>query len=180
MPDGYRVWHDNKGEYLSATQDVFNPPKTLLNIYPKWRVGDRLWVRETFAWVDQGDDSGWVYRATDPDWETTEGWRWKPSLFMPRAASRILLEITSIRAEKLNDISEEDAMAEGVESWIEERQKSRPTHYKVYYQDTPNDPAFYSSTAKCSFETLWQSINGPDSCNENPHVWAIGFKRIKP
>lgn len=97
--------------------------------------------------------------------------------FMPKICARIWLEITDVRVERLQDISEADAILEGVESWVEDRMKSRPTHYKIYYQTNHEDPDFYSSTAKVSFETLWQSINSPESWEQNPWVWVIAFKK---
>ena len=144
---------------------------------PYGQIGDRLWVRETWA---RQLDGKFIYRADCQDFEKadyTATGAWKPSIHMPRAAARITLEITYIRLERLQDISESDAVAEGVESWVEERWKSAPTHYKIYYRE-PGDDSTYSSTAKCSFETLWQSINGPESWEENPFVWVIEFKQV--
>ena len=99
----------------------------------------------------------------------------RPSIHLPKMLSRIWLQVTDIRAELLQDISEEDAIAEGVESYTDHRLKSRPTHYKVYHPNSDPD-ALYSSRAYDSFQTLWESINGIDSWNENPWVWAISFK----
>lgn len=141
---------------------------------PYGKPGDRLWVRETWGNENGG---GYLYKASHEHMTPGDN-RWRPSIHMPRAASRILLEITDVRVERVHDISEADAISEGVESWVEDRMKSRPTHYKIYYQTNPKDPDFYSSTAKVSFETLWQSINGPESWNENPFVWVITFKKI--
>lgn len=151
--------------------------------------GSRLWVRETFQWVDMGDDSGYVYRATDPDWQTTEGWTWKPSIFMPRAASRITLEITNIRCERLHDISEQDAILEGVEPLFSQTEINTPRYrheldlkpmpYKNYLY--PKD-SYYSSckTARQSFRSLWQKINKLESWMSNPWVWVIEFKVLEP
>lgn len=83
----------------------------------KYRPRDRLWVRETWQTGEYAGNEpcGPVYRATDPEWGTEcVGWQWRPSIFMPRWASRITLEVTDVRAEKLHSITEEDAMAEGV------------------------------------------------------------------
>jgi hypothetical protein len=149
------AWHD-----ISATKRYFFLDSKYGN------VGDHLWVRETFQWVDMGDDSGYVYRATDPDWETTEGWTWKPSIFMPRAASRITLEITNIRYEELIEISENDAIAEGVEQWPD-------GNYK-HYGKTPGKYTF----ARFSYQSLWDQINGEGAWAQNPFVWVIEFKRV--
>jgi len=75
-------------------------------------------------------------------------------------------------------ITERDAIAEGVECWIEDRLKSKPIHYKVYYHEDGDDST-YSSSAITSYETLWQKINGKDSWNLNPWVWVIEFKQIQ-
>lgn len=124
-------------------------------ICPYGQSGDRLWVRETWQYTgpELNDEPGYVYRATDPDWASMEGWKWKPSIFMPRQASRISLEIESVRVEKLQDISEEDAIAEGSE-------------------------AAGQLTAVNRFTNLWVKINGEGSFDANPWVWVIEFRRV--
>jgi hypothetical protein len=102
------------------------------------KPGDRLWVRETFCYHDYL--ARYLYKA-----DGVTGVKWKPSIFMPRIASRIMLEITGIRVERLQDISEEDAIAEG---W-------------------PKSSDWYRS--------LWESINGQGSWVLNPWVWVIEF-----
>ena len=144
---------------------------------PKWEVGDRLWVKETFGIHPDYNppynfDGQYVYRATDPDWETTEGWKWKPSIFMPRFGSRILLEITEIRAERLGAISEHDAIAEGVE-FNRPPINSAASGWKHYRSGLSN-----AKNAVHSFETLWEKINGESSLELNPFVWVITFIRL--
>ena len=151
---------------------VANPDN---NLCPYGNPGDTLWVRETFQYVDfAGEDNGYVYRATDPDWETMEGWRWKPSIFMPYKACRIFLKIEDVRIERLQDITEQDAIQEGVERL--------PGHEGLLayqsYLTTPERqqmPCF----PYISFKTLWHKINGRKSWDENPWVWVITFSRIE-
>lgn len=132
--------------------DMFTPrfvasPENDLCQYGK--VGDRLWVRETFQ--PYGD--GYAYRATPA---IPENHNWKPSIFMPRAASRITLEITNVRVERLNEISDKDAEAEGVEAW----------------SNSGNSPAW-------KFQCLWDRINGKKyPWSSNPWVWVIEFRKI--
>lgn len=134
--------------------------------------GDMLWVRETWATTEQaGDhpaDSVVVHRATDPDWETMDGWRWRPSKFMPRWASRLTLRITSIRVELVQDITEEDARAEGAPR---SHQGDRP-HCSRH--PVPND------THRLGFVHIWDSINAGRGFgwDANPWVWVIGFEVV--
>jgi hypothetical protein len=140
------------------------------------KPGDLLWVKETWKKADFPESDGpFEYRASleNPNALWNKG-IWKPSIHMPKTASRIWLMIEDIRVERLQDISEEDAIAEGIERWVETRMKSQPMHYKVY---TDSDPeALYTSSPKDSFETLWISINGEESWNANPWVWVIQYR----
>ena len=152
-------------------------------------VGDRIWVRETFLGplfdYDLMDSYSkdptpfekpefCVYKADgvpapefyDADDELHCCWR--PSIHMPRWASRILLEITGVRVERLNAINEHDAQAEGVA-------KLREGFWKHYQPGWTQ----HQLSARGSFVTLWKSIYGDESWNSNPWVWVIEFKRIE-
>jgi len=145
------------------------------------KSGDRLWVRETWNTFDPwigvfyaaDDHSFGIGDYDDPDRIEAHDIRWRPSIHMPRWASRIELEIVDVRVERLNEISEADAIAEGVErvcigeGW---RQYCDPDFEEVGVPPMP--------TAVHSFRTLWEHINGEGSWKENPFVWRIEFKRI--
>ncbi|EOE4338187.1 hypothetical protein ACKEKL_003853 [Klebsiella variicola] len=150
---------------------------------PFGAVGDRIWVRETFCTVDDTQYGGgkWVdYRAT-PKFEASHpaGWdsapndaealKWRPSIHMPRWASRILLEITNVRVERLNAISEEDARAEGIIDG----------GCLNCGEPEPCGCANPEPDATDAFAYLWQSIYGQESWNANPWVWVIEFKRVE-
>ncbi|KTB50162.1 ASCH domain-containing protein [Klebsiella quasipneumoniae] len=138
-------------------------------------LGDRIWVRETWAEAGASAPDLKLYRANYPEhvpsiYENvppTEEIRWTPSIHIPRWASRILLEITDVRVEQLNAISQEDAQAEGMEltGW-------RPT-----YSDP--DSGGEVMTPYDNFAELRSSIYGEESWNANPWVWVIEFKRIE-
>ncbi|MGE6584440.1 morphogenetic protein [Raoultella planticola] len=139
---------------------------------PFGAVGDRIWVRETWARYNIDQDShDMAYRATTPaDWPG-EG-HWRPSIHMPRWASRILLEITDVRVERLNSLSEEDAMREGIDA--DRLAESQDNYDCIADHNMTGRP-----TAKGYFSDLWQSIYGSDSWNANPCVWVIEFKRVE-
>jgi len=134
---------------------------------PYGRQGEKLWVREAFKYVPPGDgdnDIALVYRARTTDfWPTI---RWKPGIHMRRADSRITLEITDVRQEWLQNISEKDAKAEGV--WY-----GKAAH-ELY---EPSEGGL--QTHRECFRELWDLINGK-SCAwvSNPRVWVIEFERI--
>lgn len=118
---------------------------------PHGKTGDRLWVRETWHPDSSKIDGSPAYKA-DVDYDTSDC-KWKPSIYMPRKASRIDLEITGIRVERLHDISEEDCRAEG-----------------IIITD--------ALTLWRAYQSLWESINGKSSWGLNPWVWVIEFRRI--
>jgi hypothetical protein len=120
---------------------------------PYSQPGTRLWVRETWGPIHK---DVYIYRADYHDGRHPLKWDWRPSIHMPRAASRILLEITDVRCERLQDIRRGDSMAEGC--------------------PFPNmakgpDPRLW-------FSELWQSINGPESWDANPWVFVIEFRKL--
>ncbi|MFI2852711.1 hypothetical protein ACH677_11280 [Klebsiella aerogenes] len=149
---------------------------------PFGAVGDRIWVREAFRVHSRATDvATLVYKASERNSWTEQTHRvpvavcnkpatpekWTPSLHMPRWASRILLEITDVRVERLNAISQEDAQAEGMEltGW-------RPT-----YSDPDSGGEVWTPYDK--FARLWESIYGEGSWKVNPWVWVIEFKRVE-
>ena len=151
---------------------------------PFGQVGDRLWVRETFCKVPgykpipsssverHYDGKEYFYRA-DNDRPTWASGKWTPSIHMPRAASRITLEITGVRVERLQDISEEDAIAEGVKSQVGFAQM---TWFRYYLAKVLNGDFMGFADAKNSFKSLWQSVYS--NWDTNPWVWVIEFKRV--
>lgn len=146
---------------------------------PYGRTGDRLWVRETFdkrAWDTSFPD--YAYKATVRSPLGKFGDKWTPSIHMPRWASRIALEIVSVRVERLQAISEADAEAEGIETV---RVSETDFRYVNYLRA---DRAQYPKEAACGravqcYATLWESINGPGSWDANPFVWVVEFKRAQ-
>lgn len=152
IEDGDCMWCDAYGDYHSLT-----------SICPYGRIGDRLWVRETWAPVPilQHTDGIIIYSDSEATYKASPSVysgiieRWRPSIFMPRWAARITLEVESVRVERLQDISEEDAKVEGI----------------------PNE---CGNIAIDTYAGLWNKINGPGSWDANPWVWAVTFKRITP
>lgn len=161
------------GAYFHAERTI-DPAALLICpvICPYGRPGDRLWVRETWATDFQ---ENFLYRATDesPSPMGPYGAKkivdgvpniWRPSIFMPRRASRINLEITAIRVERLQQITEADAIAEGIQ--------------------LPDDPRMFADepvtrySAAAQFQGLWNEINGKRApWASNPWLWVIEFKR---
>lgn len=143
---------------------------------PYGDIGDRLWVRETYCNVVDGHGDRTIYKADCSD-NTKKNLKgvWKPSIFMPRTASRILIEITALRVERLHDISEQDAIAEGIECEVIDQS----IDFKDYLTRNTFNTWFEDDAAQKSYFSLWESINGRPSLESNPWVWVIEFKRIE-
>ena len=167
--NGRYTTHAMRGGELSITGSGPFKPSSWLHYCPYGQPGgDRLYVRETWAAPHAYDhlpprlipqDARIHYAAT----EDRGGLLWRPSIHMPRWASRITLEVTGVLVERLQEISYEDARAEGVEFW---RNDGTLTELPP------------CSEHRYAFEDLWTSINGADSWGQNPFVWVINFRRV--
>lgn len=139
--------------------------------------GDRLWVREAWRVIDAADcfaprevtSASRVWFESDLPHQPGFG-RYRPSMFMPRWASRITLEIVSVRVERLQDISEADAIAEGIPA-----SASEPCDHP---RQSCADVGCWGPTAKGRYGYLWESINDPGSWDVNPWVWVVEFKKV--
>jgi len=176
--------------------------------------GARLWVRETFCELRPGDEfnprrpigerwidhkkrpqvNGIAYRA-DSDGAESErcrielGYKWKPSIFLPRWASRLTLEITSVRVERVQSISTDDVWAEGVQvpvsadgrRLLQVSGKFAPCNYMAEGTIERGTLKLTNEAdyVRAHYAALWESINGLGSWAENPWVWVVSFKRIE-
>jgi hypothetical protein len=140
---------------------------------PGWAVGDILWVRETWRADCPDDPTGAIYRA-DQGHRMPQGGKWKPSIFMPRWASRLTLEVTNVRVERLQDMegqhpSESDALAEGVRAI----HHGDGAYYYSAFRDEPSGHNWCDPTD--AFRELWDSINGAGAWDANPWIVALTF-----
>ena len=147
---------------------------------PYGQPGDRLWVRESFAHVYRTNTEpparspeDVAYMADGLKADPYVYGTWKPSIHMPRWASRITLEITSVRVERLQDISEADAKAEGITPH-DVRQ------FWLFGASEARRASIYREAAVEPYRQLWESINGPGSWGANPWVWAVEFRKVTP
>lgn len=166
--DGLPMWIGYHPDYPTEDGKWFS--------CPHGGVGDHLWVREAWALVPQtayrGSDG--VQQTNHPTdehdaavyaagWDRSQPGRWRPSIHMPRWASRLTLEITEVRVERLQDISEEDALAEGIRTWA--AAYCSPDVWDIW---TPQE----------AYARLWDSINGTKAAWEsNPYVWVLSLAR---
>jgi hypothetical protein len=159
--DGMPIWFDAPPSKSIRDSDYFDEGYPC----PYGQPGDRLWVRETWQHDSPDSMTDPVYQTTaccfyradesDPRTKPISG-KWRPSIHMPRWASRITLELTDVRVERLKDISEADATAEGVPS------------------------SLMASTHRIGFFNLWNSIHGCNADDLNPWVWVLAFRPISP
>lgn len=141
IPRQASIWHTRTGDNLMC---------------PYGQPGDQLWVRESYA------DAGCrlTYRADLDDGAHCKVQKWTPSIHMFRADSRILLEIVSVRVERLSEISETNALAEG-----------------ITYSQLPENPQD-DQRARTWYRGLWEQINGAGSWSANPWVWVVEFRKV--
>ncbi|ENX57627.1 MULTISPECIES: hypothetical protein [Acinetobacter] len=190
LDNGWNWQVNEQGVVPTMHREICNPM-----ICPYGMVGDRLWVRETWhvepgarGWsMDENEPcTGWIeYKAggskevTAPDFDAVQrcfpkgevDWDfvpsdWRPSIFMPRWACRIVLEISNIRIERLQAISDSDAKAEGI---LE----------TMYGWKSQSDSYRYGETPRAAFHILWEEINGSDSLKANPWIWVVEFKLLE-
>lgn len=160
----YVLWHAAKAV---ARVPARNPHEEadLRMACPYGEPGDRLWVRETFCSGDMGPVRPGCPIAYRADHECTPG-PWTPSIHMPRWASRITLAVTSVRVERLQEITTAEIRAEGVDDG----------------RTNPKMCARHDASMRMAFESLWDSINGKRpgcSWDANPWVWVIGFEVVR-
>jgi len=174
MENNHAVFSDNffesfpgydSGEYDKKIKCQFGKP------------GDLMWVREAFAKVciENYPHPEFIYRASEGEVIDVDGniLKWKPSIFMPKEASRIWLQIENIRAEQVQHITEEDAKAEGIR--YNDGTLDNTLSGYVGFNNLKNIDMLFD-TAKESFQSLWYKIHSQKAWDHNPWVWVISFK----
>ncbi len=153
-----------RGGELSTTGSGPFKPSSWLHYCPYGQPGDRLWVRETFGHFERNENFApgceVFYRA---DGESLAVEPWRPSIHMPRWASRITLEVTGVRVERLQDIDLADALAEGI------------SDTGALILDSAGNE---QGGPIAEYAVLWEQINGGGSWEKNPFVWVVTFRRI--
>lgn len=185
-PQGSRVWPAKCAAGIPYWKtDVAHSHGQETGLVPKFGLpGDRLWVRESFGvWArtdptpsGQPCDPQIIYRTNDPGYwpdaedrrAMTEPWLWRSPIYMPRRLSRLILEIVSVRVERLQDISEDDAKAEGI---------AEPAPVHGSWCDPARGREGHWSYRK-PFAKAWDALHGKGAWEANPWVFVIGFKRI--
>ena len=144
---------------ITITENGFEGESGRIYKCPYGKAGDILWVRET--WKDSPKQATWQRYSYKADYNShlAELGKWNPSIHMPKSACRIFLKVKSVRVERLQDISEEDAKAEGA--------------------DDVNCGVYGTTRYADGFYSIWNKINGSKSWDENPLVWVIEFERIE-
>lgn len=172
----------------AATGEVSVDDDYLEQHCPYGLPGDRLWVRENFtirglmygrpmADVEKfaNKETCIAYRADDDP--ARKAWKWRPSIHMPRWACRIELEVTAVKVERLRDIDELDALAEGVMGERIIHGTMKTSDGKSVTQD------WIDGSCRDGYAALWDRINGKDPDKRwaaNPYVWCVSFKVVKP
>jgi hypothetical protein len=142
---------------------------------PYGQPGDRLWVKETW-WADREiwQDAGtFLYKADAPfpaPW--SNDFKWRSSRFMPKAAARIWLEVVNVRVERLKEITQDDAVSEGM---------TRHIRRELGWAACESEEEFNLTQARSTFQELWDHLNAKRGYgwDENPWVWVVSFRRIE-
>lgn len=162
---GLKVVNNNPDSHLFNSFSIDKENATFKKLEGMWqgvdvpyKTGDVLWVRESFfhSFYNKNDQC-FIYKA-DLKEDSVKFLKWKPSIHMPKEACRLFLKVTNVRAERLQDITEMEAVFEGC----------------MQYEKDPD-----WMTALYGFELLWKKINGESSWKSNPWVWVIDFERIE-
>lgn len=186
---GDTIIYDNPGFAVGRLRDSENAWR---KVFPKFERGDRMWVREkarcnamrgstgvkgstiTVVYaadrfeIDYPCESEAVRWFPNQSFNADQSARWAPAIFMPRWASRITLEVTEVRVQRLWEITEADAVAEGIK------------RYENHTFGLEDPAACMGPTAVVAYMRLWNHINGQGSWDANPWVWAYTFKRLEP
>jgi len=180
----------NPQPFLSKTYRSYSPKyeeyytlngKKEMNDWIKFckygQIDDILWVRETWSPIEFENGINYRYKATFVENSELHP-KWKPSIFMPKVACRIKLLIKNIRVERLNDISEQDAVYEGIEEEGEFWKSYEIIHSGRHKGEMNPHSSVPNLSAITSYRELWESINGFDSWAKNPWCWVIEFKKL--
>lgn len=179
------------GTYCPYHEGVGSDRKA--RVCPHGKVGKRLWVRETWA-IGVSTGNSWhsedgPIRTMHEPWRYQRRYRgsgesgfcgkWRPSLLMPRWACRLVLELTEVRVERLQEISEADAQAEGAAFVCELCGCDLDTDHGAAVHFACDDPDCERASHREGFRRLWESINGAGSWALNPWVWVLEFREVK-
>jgi hypothetical protein len=199
-PQPTALFLKHRNNFTGEVSIAFATNKTLNHtIYcPYGKIGDILWVKETFYayghWTtitengksrkkfhDLTKDNNYLHQYF-AEWQPKKqakfgelGWHKRPALFMPKIAARLFLMITDIRVERVQDITNEQAIKEGIE--VLSNEKLQIPKLVVAYKDYMNDTNYFQRP-DYSFRSLWVSINGHESWEANPYVWVVQFLRV--
>lgn len=150
--------------WKTQTRRILKPDPAGTATAPRWAKGDRLYVRERVRFRE-----GRYEYAADQGEADISGVGYRPSIHMPRIASRITLLVTDVRVERLQDISEADAIAEGL----------KPETCAGQRMWDPGPPHGHFGDPRVAYRMIWEAINGTESWVENPTVAAISFDVVR-
>ena len=172
------------GSNATVALRIPNAEGSVIAFCPYGDVGDQLWVKEAYL-ISHARDS--VVRAGHEKFEELladkDIWKYINPRFMPKWAARDWLEITEVRIQRVQEISETDAAAEGLLSWTKDGHLYKWSPFKVHAPSGERDPIWewqdMPRSARDAYAKLWDEINGAGSWASNPWVWALTFKLLR-